>query len=82
MNVVEERLRQFMLTQFLFEFDGSVTTASNLFELGLIDSFGFVELVSFIEREFRIKFTDEELIGSSLNSLDNMVAAIRMKMHG
>lgn len=81
MSAVEEPLRQFMRTQFLFEFDDAVTADSNLFDLGLIDSFGFVELVSFIEREFHIKFTDEELISSSLNSLANMTAAIRMKTH-
>ncbi len=81
MTAVEERLRQFMRTQFLFEFDDAVTAHSDLFDLGLIDSFGFVELVSFIESEFHVKFTDEELISSSLNSLANMVAAIGMKIH-
>ena len=82
MSPVEERLRRFLESQFLFEFDDVVTGASNLFALGLIDSFGFVELVAFMEREFAIKLSDEELTGGSLNTLAGLVATVARKSHG
>lgn len=82
MNSDEAQIRQFMGTQFLFDFDDSVTPDSNLFQLGLIDSFGFVELVSFLEREFQVRFSDEELVDGTLNSLANIVASVRSKRHG
>ena len=73
------RIRAFLARQFLFEFDDQVTPESNLFQLGLIDSYGFVELVAFLESEFNVTFTDAELVGSPLNSLAHIVTAIQGK---
>jgi acyl carrier protein len=79
MSLTERRVRNFMMQQFLFEFGVAVTPDTNLFEAGLIDSFGFIELVAFIEQEFQIKFSDAELIGTALNSLNNVVSIIEAK---
>ena len=77
---IEEKLKHFMTQQFLFEFDEvTITADTNLFAAGYIDSFGFVELVSFIEAEWQIKFTDEELLSNQLNSLANLVRVIEGK---
>ena len=76
-----ERIRSFITGHFLFDFDSTVTEHSNLFHLGLIDSYGFVELVSFLESEFHITFTEDEIVNSSLNTLANIVEAVRRKTH-
>jgi acyl carrier protein len=79
-KIIEEKLKHFMTQQFLFEFDEvTITADTNLFAAGYIDSFGFVELVSFIEAEWQIKFTDEELLSNQLNSLANLVRVIEGK---
>jgi acyl carrier protein len=41
-----------------------------------------VELVAFLESEFHIKFTEDEIVGSSLNTLANMIALVRSKTRG
>ena len=79
-QLLEEKLKTYMVQQFLFEFDGiDVTSETNLFSSGHIDSFGFVELITFLESEFQIKFTDEELLSNTLNSLSGLVAAVEGK---
>ena len=76
-----DTIRHFITTQFLFEFDDTVTEHSNLFELGLIDSYGFIELVKFVESEFQIVFTDEEIIANTLSTLAGIENAVRIKSH-
>ena len=39
-----------------------------ILQAGLIDSFGFVQLVAFLEKEFGIKITDDEVLSDSLSS--------------
>jgi acyl carrier protein len=41
----------------------------NLMELGILDSFGFVEFVSFIENKFGLDFADEEIVLKNFRSL-------------
>lgn len=78
--VIDDKIKTYLMQQFLFAFDGyNVTPETNLFASGHIDSFGFVELVAFLEAEFTIKFTDEELLSNNLNSLAGLVAAVEGK---
>lgn len=77
---VKEQVKSFLTKQFLFEFEEeTITSETNLFESGIIDSFGAVELVSFLESKFKIELTDEELVSGSLRSLDSIVKLIKEK---
>jgi acyl carrier protein len=75
----EETIRGFLTENFLFEFGDSVGRDSNLFQLGLIDSFGFVELVAFLEAKFDVKLEDEDLVSGDLTSLSGMVTTLWRK---
>ena len=59
----------------MVDFD-EVTDDLNLFTTGYIDSFGFVELVQFLEREYKITVPNEDLINNSLVSLNSIVSYI------
>jgi acyl carrier protein len=45
----------------------------------LIDSFGFVELVAFLEAKFDVKLEDEDLVSGDLTSLSGMVTTLWRK---
>lgn len=45
----------------------------HLFDYGYIDSFGAVELTTFVEENFCIKITDTDLVVQSLNSINEIV---------
>ena len=70
MNEFQEKIRQFLSDELLVEFDGDhLNEETNLFESGLVDSYGFVELVSHIEGTGGIKFSNDEIMNAEFSSL-------------
>jgi acyl carrier protein len=80
MHAVERQIREFVVENFLFGQEGRTVAGSDSFlELGIIDSTGVLELVTFVETTFEIKVEDAELIPENLDSVDSLVAFIRRK---
>ena len=48
----------------------------------MVDSYGLVEMVSFIESQFGVSFSDEELLSPSLASVDGIAAMVSAKSQG
>ena len=68
-QVVEE-LRTFIKTNFKVpDSDRDFNDEVHLFDYGYIDSFGALELTSFLEEAFSVKVTDSDLIAFPLNSI-------------
>ena len=59
-KTMEDTIRRYIEESFLIEFGEQITAETDLFETQIIDSFGFVELVSYLESTFRVKITDED----------------------
>lgn len=73
-------LRQYVETTFLVDLDGGeLSTSSNLFAAGVIDSFGVVGIVTFLESELGVSFTDEELLSPDLASVEGMARMVEAK---
>jgi D-alanine--poly(phosphoribitol) ligase subunit 2 len=77
---VQETIINYLSSKFLIDFD-TVSDQTNLFRAGLIDSFGFIELVAFLEKTFGIKFVEKEFTSNSLNTLANIVATVKQKIN-
>jgi acyl carrier protein len=72
-----EKIRQFMEESLLIEFGSEVTVESDLFKMGVIDSFGYIHLMTFLEREFSLDIKEEDVLTNvftSLVTIDNFVA--------
>ena len=52
---------------------------SSLIEAGLIDSTGVLELVGYLEEQFGIRITNEELLPENLDSIENIVGFVERK---
>lgn len=76
----EARIKGFLTSQFLFEFDHRVTADTDFFKAGLIDSFGYIQMIQFLEKEFGIRFDDDELVSFRLNSLAKVVSNVEKKL--
>ena len=70
---MEEKLRRFIEDTFMFEFGEELTTETDLFKAGVIDSFGYMQLMQFLDSEFGVRFADEELLSNILVSYDNLI---------
>ena len=75
---MKEKIRKFIVENFLFG-KRDIKDDQMLFEEGIIDSFGFVVLLSFIEKEFNIYFDRSEIMMENFNSIDHIVKSIEEK---
>jgi len=67
---VAAELRAFIKSHFKVpDSDRDFTDEVHLFDYGYIDSFGAVELTSFLEQAFSVKVTESDLITFPLNSI-------------
>ena len=64
-----EITKQFIVDNFLFGDGAKLTDDTLLFEKGIIDSTGVLELVAFIEDNFNVTVADEELVQENFSSL-------------
>jgi acyl carrier protein len=64
----DAKIRAFIEEQFLVEFDASFPEDTDLFREGVMDSFGYVQLHRFLEREFGLKFSEAQLTENLLVS--------------
>ncbi|MDB4403848.1 acyl carrier protein [Akkermansiaceae bacterium] len=72
MTIALNQLKQYLEDSFLFEFGEEITPTTDLFKAGLIDSYGYVELIRHIEVEYGFKLSEEELLSNVLVSLDDI----------
>ena len=72
-------VRNFLIDNFLFEDDGTLSLEMSLIENGIIDSTGVLELVDYLENTFEIRVEDEELIPENLNSIQCIAGFIKGK---
>lgn len=75
-----DKIRDFIEEQFLIEFDDSFPEDSDLFKEGVMDSFGYVQLIRFLEQEFDIRFTEQEMTGDVLVSLAQIRETVARKV--
>lgn len=80
MSDVEQKIRGFILENFMFSNDESaLASEESLLEKGVIDSTGVMELVAFLEDEYKFHILDEELVPDNLDSVRNIVAFVDSK---
>ncbi|MCX2725792.1 acyl carrier protein [Roseibium salinum] len=78
--VAKGKIRDFIEDQFLIEFDETFPETSDLFKEGVVDSFGYIQLIRFLEKEFDIKFTEQEMTGGVMVSLEQIEQAVAKKV--
>jgi acyl carrier protein len=80
MSAVEQKVRGFILENFMFSNDESaLNSEESLLEKGVIDSTGVMELVAFLEDEYKFRINDDELVPENLDSVRNIVAFVDSK---
>jgi acyl carrier protein len=79
MSDIRSKIRAFIVENFLFGAEDGVKDDTSFLDEGIIDSTGILEMVSFLEEEFRISVDDEELLPENLGSINNVVAYLGRK---
>jgi acyl carrier protein len=73
---VKARLREFVAKNFYVADPSSVTDQTSFLDQGIIDSTGVLELVAFVESEYKITVADDDVIPANFDSIDALAAYV------
>jgi acyl carrier protein len=80
MQEIKSKTRGYILDNFIMGGDGAQFQDNDSFmEHHIIDSTGFLELITFLEQTFGVTVSDDEMIPENLDSLDNIAAYVSRK---
>ena len=75
-------VRSFVVNNFLLGREEGLNNEDSFIEKGIIDSTGILELVTYLEEEYAIEVTEEELIPDNLDSISRITAYLNRKLNG
>ena len=79
-NDIKKIIVEFILNNFIFnDKNEDIGEDISLYEKGIIDSTGVLELVDFLEEKFEIKIEDEELVPDNLDTIKKICEFVKRK---
>ena len=79
MDDLKNKIKTFIIENFLFGNANGLNDDTSFLEEGIIDSTGVLELVTFLEEAFAITVDDDELIPENLDSINNVTVFVEKK---
>lgn len=74
------QVRKYIFDNFIMAGDpGDLRDGDSFMEQHILDSTGFIELITFLEEAFAIKVDDDEMVPENLDSLDKIDTFLRKK---
>lgn len=67
---------KYLQDEFMVEFGGDMTTATDLVQSGVVDSFALIQLVSHLESVFDIQFQPQDLANPLMASVDGIAEVV------
>jgi acyl carrier protein len=80
MHDIKAEVRAFIASNFFIADDaGRLKDSDSFLDNHIVDSTGFLELISHLEHCYHIRIEDREMVPENLDSLDNIEAFVRRK---
>ncbi|ABV51095.1 Hypothetical protein P9215_14821 [Prochlorococcus marinus str. MIT 9215] len=77
---INNKIVKYILNNFPSEFNElTLPKDESLYEIGLLDSMGVIELVEFLENEFNVRIEDDEITYEKMGSINKMILLIISK---
>jgi acyl carrier protein len=77
---MKDQIREFVCNT-TFSDPKKINNNTLLFEEGIFDSMGLLNLISFLEEKFTVKVEDSELDAANFGSIDAIVSFLEMKLN-
>jgi acyl carrier protein len=74
------KLRSFIEKNFYIPEGETLSDEDSLLDRGVIDSTGVLELIGYLQHEFKIEVADEEMIPENLDSIARIEAYVTRKL--
>lgn len=80
---VESQIKEYIAKNLLFSSDGfKYPDDASFLEEGIVDSQGVMELVLFVEENFKIQVKDSDIIPDNFDSVERLAEYVRRKSPG
>ncbi len=79
MESIDKDIRKFVVDNYLFGQEEGFSSSDSFLEKGIIDSTGMMELVAHIEKTYKIKVENRELVPANLDSVERVAAFVNKK---
>jgi len=77
---MKEKIRNFILSNLMvFDDDVELSDADNIFQLGYVNSLFAMKLLNFVENEFGISVSNEDMDVRNFSSVNNIVRLVQAK---
>jgi len=80
MEPIEEKIKEFISSEFLDGDKSLLDSQTDLLESGIIDSIAFFRLVVFLEESFNIRVPDEQLFAENFQSLERICQFVKDRL--
>jgi acyl carrier protein len=79
MNNIQREIHNYIIDKILFGNDEKLDEDLSFQESGILDSTGFLELITFVEEKFELEISDRELIPENFDSLRKISGFVQSK---
>ena len=80
METIKKQLHEYIAQNYFFDPEAGLEDKDSFMELGIIDSVGILELVSYIVKKYGIEVTADELVPENLDSIENVANLVQRKL--
>jgi acyl carrier protein len=77
---IEDKIREFIVKNLYYAEGATLSDDASFLAEGVIDSMGAMELVAFVESEFKIKVEMSEVVVKNFDSISKMANFVRRKL--
>ena len=81
-TTVSDQIRSFVLEKFPQAKKKSLSDSDKLLESGIVDSLGILDLVAFLESDFKVQITDDELLPENFQTVEAIAEFVERKRNG
>lgn len=81
-TTVTNQIRAFVLEKFPQAKKKNLRDSDKLLESGIVDSLGILDLVAFLESDFQVHISDEELLPENFQTVDAIAQFVERKRNG
>ncbi len=81
-EAIRSKVKDYVAANSILEVGTKLTDDTDIFLQGYLDSYGFVEMVKYLENEFKITFADGELVSGQLKTIANISRLVSLKVNG
>jgi len=79
-DAIADKLRSFVLKRFPLAGQGPLSDDAPLLESGIIDSLGLLQVVEFIETEFDMLVSDEDMVSEIFGSIGALARYVEQRV--